>query len=420
MRILENYVKLPMTDCQWCDPDELPCEECELFARDYAATHSQPSEEIQEILTDNAEQVYGPTAVTEPELGQFGVSLTNDEHLEQNEFPIEIAKFNIPEGGVVSCPMVYPAMKDVNSDDSTENAITQNFERAAERVLSVPGSLGPVVGNYTLNSVLPTDVVARVSHVALPGDMNDLAALTRFGFGNVLDIAGAGLNVLGGVFGGVVDLASNLLGGLVGIGGDTSTQQSIAGKSVGGEVPVARFISLLNDIAGNQSNDPVFGTLLMAVDSIIGLLPLIRTDENGVQYAEEPKLPISVFTNLIPGATAARSIWDRITSTGLLPESVIPVMSIPSMLETMTSYMDDHQLRRIVRASRAGMKIRDDAWSKLFKKKDQYENFIKFYTHTKQRLAQRQYISIESVLAYEPTESEVNMVHAQLINSYVM
>ncbi|UHK03149.1 MAG: hypothetical protein SaNoV_gp4 [Sanya Nora-like virus] len=258
--------------------------------------------------------------------------LGEHEDLDLDDFPVASDYITLTEGQTAYYDFNLPAIVDAQAE--AENSITQKFSRMAHIIPTRTGPYGPVVGSYTIEARLPTDVAATVEHVCLPGDMNTESALRIFGLGSILGMAGSALaglggplirgiintvpNIIGGIgqalggdpIGGLVSAGTSLINNIVG-GVDDSTQQeqepqvtNSPSDAVGGDIPVSRFVEMLKPILENYSKDPVLPTLVMK------LAQVFTKDDTSSTTRAPKKIQVRVFSTL-KGAKVERNCWNR-------------------------------------------------------------------------------------------------------------
>ncbi|UCR92511.1 MAG: hypothetical protein [Apis nora virus 2] len=273
-----------------------------------------------------------PPPGDQPEEGAIDYLEQQDDDLDQDYFNIRVWEGMLRVGETQAIPLVLPSITDVSSMGD-ENVIRQKFERFAHVVPTQGGSFGPEIGEYTIHTRLPTGVAASLAHVCLPGDMSDEAALRLFGLSSVLDIAGSALASIGGpLLSGFVqtapaivkevlpgpigsiaesvipDLASKLLGGVLGGTSGAETSEPVA---IGGKIPIARYLQFLKPVVANYVRDPVFSTLLVDLIDLFG-------DSQGRQVTE---IPVSVYVRM--RGNVERSVFQRTYIPEALPNTLI-------------------------------------------------------------------------------------------------
>lgn len=196
-----------------------------------------------------------------------------EEHLDQDDFAVEIWNGVLPVGSIVTIPLNLSVAPD-ESGAGGISTIAQKFERNAHVIPTGEGNLGPSLGYYTIETRLPTTISGQISHVSLPGDMTDEAAAFAFGLADILGIATSALQAIGGptVSAGIsagraiFDVIKNIGGKLVNVSNSDSANQ----PSASGPIDVSRFINFLKPIVQNEVQDPTFGSLLIQARDFIG------------------------------------------------------------------------------------------------------------------------------------------------------
>lgn len=237
-----------------------------------------------------------------PALEAEGVALHEEigepECLDLDEFPILAFDGEVDTNKVIDIPLNLPAILDIGSEDPSDNAITQKFDRFINIVPQNGGPFGPIVGNYTIKLRLPTTIAGEIVHVALPGDMADEAALMIFGLSSILSMAGSALSSVGGpLISGLVNtvapvlngltgaiggeglggLAADLLGSLTGLGKPKpptpveAVNPASTPAAITGGIPISRYVEFLKPILENYTTDPVLPTLLMQAQNFMGV-----------------------------------------------------------------------------------------------------------------------------------------------------
>jgi hypothetical protein len=253
--------------------------------------------------------------------------LGDDENLDLDEFPVLVFDGEVNVDEVTAIPLNLAAIKDLSSDNPTENAITQKFQRFAHIIPKCGGSLGPIVGTYTIKSRQPTTVVGEFQHICLPGDMPVEIATRVFGLGSILSLASGALSALGGpLFNGIISTAGSLLSGLPGklggaaisLGLDTIKNNALgminkpkpkpkpnyrpkAGdpRAISGDIPVSRFVEMIKPVEANYTANPVFPTLLIEPKNF-----------RGYDTGDIEKVNMQVYANM-RNAKVERNLFDR-------------------------------------------------------------------------------------------------------------
>jgi len=215
-----------------------------------------------------------PEAGDEPEEGAFDTYYQDDD-LDQDQYWIRVWQGNLTPGQTQAVPLNLSVIQDVSDPTSTETTINQKFERFAHIMPCEEhdGELGPTIGEYVVHTRLPTGVAASIAHVCLPDDLSDETALRVFGLSSILSIATSALSSVGGpVISGLLNTVPKLVSGVVGglLGGKPADSQPAANESatpasIGGKIPLARFIQFLKPVAANLLTDPTFATLALEV-----------------------------------------------------------------------------------------------------------------------------------------------------------
>lgn len=263
-----------------------------------------------------SEDYIAPEAGDELEEGAIDTYHQEDD-VDQDDYWIRVYEGNITPNEVTAVPLNLSVLRDI-STISDESTISQKFERFAHIMPEDSGGeLGPTIGDYVIHTRLPTGVAASLAHVCVPDDISDEAALRVLGIASILDLATSALASVGGpLISGIVQTVPNLLGGLTGglLGGkpaDNSSTDTASPSTIGGKIPIARFLQFLKPVAENLTADPSFGTLLLSI------FDLLSNDSSRVITS----IPISVLVRM-RGRTE-RSVFDR---------SITPMSSIPNRL----------------------------------------------------------------------------------------
>jgi len=219
-----------------------------------------------------------PEAGGEPEEGAFDTYYQDDD-IDQDHYWIRVWQGNLTPGTTVAVPLNLSVIQDVSDPGTDETTINQKFERFAH-VMPMEehdGDLGPTIGEYVIHTRLPTGVAASLAHVCLPDDLSDEVALRMFGLSSLLSIATSALSSVGGpVLSGLVSTVPKLIGNIAGglLGGKPADSQPASNESaipasVGGKIPLARFIQFLKPVAQNLITDPTFSTLAMEIFDLL-------------------------------------------------------------------------------------------------------------------------------------------------------
>lgn len=286
------------------------------LALDTIELHADVEDTPNEDITIDTHHI-APLAGDIGEYGETNETSCEDEFLDQSEFGIEIFRGAIP----VNQPTVIPINLSVISDssgDGDNNPITQIFERFAHVQPTGAAPFGPCIGKYTIKVRLPTTQAGDIAHVYLPNDVNDEAVAFIFGLSNILGIATAALEGIGGpLLSGAVQAGRNILENTVGklLGGiteklnKTDTANNLA---LGGDLSLSRFMNFLKPIAQNEMNNPTFGSLLVQA----------RDFFDNFSGRELTTIPISVFARM-DKFQVERAAWNR---------SVVPLSTIPNRI----------------------------------------------------------------------------------------
>lgn len=219
-----------------------------------------------------------PEAGGEPEEGAFD-DYYQDDDIDQDHYWIRVWEGTLSPDQPVAIPLNLSVISDVSDPGSDETTINQKFERFAHVMPCEEhdGDLGPTIGEYVIHTRLPTGVAASLAHVCLPDDLSDEVALRIFGLSSILSMATSALAPLGGpLVSGLVNTVPKLIGNIAGglLGGKPADSQPEANESakpatIGGKIPLARFIQFLKPVAENLINDPTFATLAMQVFDLL-------------------------------------------------------------------------------------------------------------------------------------------------------
>lgn len=187
------------------------------------------------IAETNPSSFITPFPAIQGEAVTLHEELGDDECIELDEFPIQCFNGILTKDTVLEIPLNLPAIADTFTQD--ENAITQKFQRFGHIIPKTGGAYGPVVGNYTIKSRLPTGIAAEIQHVCLPGDMADQSMILIFGLDSIVNIAGGVLSSIGGpLINGIVNTVTPALSGAA---------HAIGGNAIGG---------LVDGVLGSASN----------------------------------------------------------------------------------------------------------------------------------------------------------------------
>jgi len=251
------------------------------------------------------EHYIAPLAGDEGEMGETNETHGEEEFLDQSEFGLEIFRGNLN----VDEPLVIPINLSVISDatgDGTNNTVTQLFERYAHIQPKTCGPLGPMIGKYIIKVRLPTSVAGDIEHVYLPDDVNDEVVATVFGLGQILSLATAAIQGVGGpLLSGALQMGRNILGPVLGnllggVGDKKNTTDTANNLALGGDLSLSRFMNFLKPVVQNEMSNPTFGSLLLKARDFVDQL----------QGRAITQVPISVFLRL-DEFEVERSVWNR-------------------------------------------------------------------------------------------------------------
>lgn len=205
--------------------------------------------------------------------GEINAGEAFEEDIDQDDFAVEIWNGVLPVGSIVTIPLNLSVIPD-ESGAGGISTIAQKFERNAHVVPTGEGNLGPSIGYYTIETRLPTTISGQISHVSLPGDMSDEAAVFAFGLASILSIATSALQAIGGptlstgISAGraIFDVIKNIGGKLI----NNSNSDSANQPSASGPIDLSRFMNFLKPIIQNEVQDPTFGSLLIQARDFIG------------------------------------------------------------------------------------------------------------------------------------------------------
>lgn len=224
------------------------------------------------------EPFLAPEAGGEPEEGAFDTYYQDDD-IDQDHYWIRVWEGNLTPGVTTAVPLNLSVIQDVSEPGTDETTINQKFDRFAHvmPMEESDGDLGPTIGEYVIHTRLPTGVAASLAHVCLPDDLSDEVAIRIFGLSSVLSLATSALSSIGGpVVSGLINTVPKLIGGIAGnlLGGKPADEQPAANESakpasVGGKIPLARFIQFLKPVAQNLIADPTFSTLAMELFDLL-------------------------------------------------------------------------------------------------------------------------------------------------------
>lgn len=323
----------------------------ELILNKFRKIMEEPDDKIEMIRQESDELAASPLMANATNLPAFHITpfpgetveatalhseLGDDEELDLDEFPVLVYDDDMTVDEVTAIPLPLSSVADLSSDNPTENAITQKFQRFAHIIPKCGGSLGPVVGNYTIKARVPSTVVGEFNHVCLPGDMPVEIATRIFGLGSILSIASSALSAIGGpLFSGIANTIGPLLSGVtqsvgaaaVTAGMNTVTQNAVGmitgnkkkppkprdsdTRAIAGDIPISRFVEMMKPVDENYESDPVFPTLLVEPKNVRG-------------YNNEPfeKVRVQVYANM-RNTKVERSLFNRTVDSGGLVKNDI-------------------------------------------------------------------------------------------------
>lgn len=226
-----------------------------------------------------------------------------NEDIDQDNFAVEIWRGMLPVGAITTIPLNLSLVED-ESGTGGLSTIAQKFQRFAHVVASKEGNLGPQIGSYTIDCRLPTTIAGQISHVSLPGDMLDEAAVFAFGLGDILSMATSALQAVGGpALSAGISAGRAIFDVIKSIGGKTSEQSNSDTAnmpSLSGPIDISRFVNLLKPVLTNELADPTFGALLVQARDFI--------DSAGIPLTE---IPARVWARM-NDAQVERSVFDRL------------------------------------------------------------------------------------------------------------
>lgn len=275
-----------------------------------------------------------PFAGSEPYMGETNEAGSFDEDLDQDSFAVEVWNGDLPaDGNIQTIPLNMALIEDLSGTGGM-STIAQKFERNAHVIPKGEGNLGPSVGHYVIELRLPTSISGQISHVSLPGDMTDEAAVFAFGLGDILSLATTALQAVGGptVSAGIA-AGRAVWSGIKAIGGlisGASKGEAANPPALAGPIDVSRFMEFLKPIAQNELANPTFGNLLVQARDFIGA--------NGNPLESVPARIWAMMQN----TGIERSLIDRFVSPSetMVNEVYIPYDRIPYIVDRFGCHKD--------------------------------------------------------------------------------
>lgn len=263
------------------------------------------------ILNTSDEQSIVPLPALNSYEGNVEDLTFHEEDLVNDDFATEIFRGTIPVGTPVAFSLNLSAVED-ESGAGGLSVLAEKFERFAHIIPEEAGPYGPEIGKLSVINRLPVTITGHMEFVAIPGDMNEDAAVRAFGLASILSLAGAGIKAIGGPnIANFLNAGMNVIKPITDIiGGKSHSPQEIESISTG--IPISRFVQFLKPIVQNELEDPTFGSLLLQARDVI--------DFQGNPINE---VPISIFAKLAKHAVE-RSLFDRsVTPTITMVKGVI-------------------------------------------------------------------------------------------------
>lgn len=339
----DSQFQIPTKPINNIDARDLELVDLLMYETEVIAGQEESLPEEKAVLEPNPSQFITPMTALTPEkytLHQVG----ENEELELDEFPVLVFSGNIPVGEVTSINLDLPTIFDLQGDGE-QNAISQKYQRFAHIIPKSAGGFGPVVGNYTITTNLPTGIAGRILHNCLPGDSVDLAASRIFGLKSLLGVAGTAVSAIGGpLMNGLVNTAAPILSGAAhAIGGNVvggladaalsitsniltpkeKEQPSANSSAISGDIPISRFVEYIKYVKGNYDTNPVMPTLLIEPQKFLNNAATALTS-----------IPIEVFANM-RNVMVERNLFNRtvVPVVNEIPNSlVIPYHALPYIM----------------------------------------------------------------------------------------
>lgn len=301
-----------------------------------------------------------------------------NEDLDQDDFGTLVWKGQLPNNGRVVIPLNLAVIQDLEGGGGL-SVIAEKFERNAHICPTSEGAMGPSVGAYTIETRLPTDLAGNITHVLLPGDMSDEAALFAFDLSNILSMATSALQAVGGpLMSAAISTGRMLFNKIQSIGGSQSQNNNTGTAnppSLSGSLDLARFMSFLKPNAVNEALDPTMPSLLIQAQDFI--------NSAGSEVSE---IPARLWAKM-GSAGIERQLWDRLISpqNTMINEVYICKDRYPYIIERFGSHK-----------------------STFIKGSYQNECFVRFLASMRKRgLTQTSpNLTIKEVLEYTPTQAE--------------
>lgn len=275
--------------------------------------HCDSGEESHNVDTTH---YIAPMAGDMCEAGENNATDGFDEHLDQDEFWVQVWSGMVPVGQQIAVPINLSLISD-GLGDGLINPINEKFERFAHIQPTSAGVFGPSVGSYQIKARLPTDVVVDIHHLMLPADMNDEVVVAVFGLSSILAMATGALQPLGGAFlTGAVNAGRNIVSNLVSklVGGvnnvEAPKEQPSAEPNVfGGSFDLSRFINFLKPILANEIEEPTMGSILLMAKDLFSSLSgraiteipvqiLIRMDKHSCERTVYNRATVPIDENV--------------------------------------------------------------------------------------------------------------------------
>jgi len=228
-----------------------------------------------------------------------------NEDLDQEDFGTLVWRGTLPNNGRLVIPLNLAVLPDLEGGGGL-SVIAEKFERNAHICPTEEGSMGPSVGDYTIETRLPTNIAGNIAHVVLPGDMSDEAALFAFDLSNILSIATSALQAVGGpLMSAAISAGRAIFGKIQSVGGSQNQNNNTGTAnppSLSGSLDLSRFMSFLKPNAVTEAADPTMPSLLIQAQDFI--------NSAGDEIDD---IPARIWAKL-GKAGIERQLWDRLVS----------------------------------------------------------------------------------------------------------
>lgn len=333
--------------------------------------------QIKENQADTSEIV--PLPAYSPFAGNVLDDQQLNEKLENDEFATEIYHGRIPVGENFIIGLNLAVAPDVSGAGGS-SVIAEKFQRHAHIIPTQHGAYGPEIGKYSIVTRLPTTIAGHIEHVAIPGDMIDVAAMRAFGLASIISLAGAAMKAVGGSnMAGFIDAGMNVINTVKDIFGGTKKEEDPPSTSLSGGIPISRFVQFLKPVLQNEQVEPTFGALLLKLRDFI--------DFKGDNIEN---VPISVFTKLIEP---------------LVEQTVFNRTVTPAITMTNAIYLPRDRYENVLRAFLShNLTLRQKTF--------QNRNYIKFLIFTTQE--QSGYIDIQQVLSTQFSDETYELINSKI------